>query len=185
MATLSVLTKELALESSMENDVGSISELMLRGMSLSSVESTLSVSLGGRLTTLSLSHNNFAKLDNFRNLRALEDLNLNFNQLSSDCVMELGECQELRSLYLSTNNLDNQAMVNMTRLCGMGCFKKLEVLCMFSNGVSDLGQAMECVNNLPALADVALEGNECSSKPGYRQSIVRSAKCLRVLDGER
>ena len=50
-----------------------------------------------------------------------------------------------------------------------GSFSSLSTLCLYSNAIASLPLTMELVSSLPALTDVALEGNECSSKEGYRQ----------------
>lgn len=110
-APLTTLTAALALESSMEDEVAQITELILRSMDLTSLSASLSLSLTN-LTTLSLSHNSFTSLNNFRNLKNLKDLNLNFNSLTSACVAELGELHFLKRLFLSNNQLDDEVRRN-------------------------------------------------------------------------
>ena len=184
-SAVTVIDAALALESSLEDKVEDISELILRGMELSSLDEQLSLSLGKNLTTLSLSHNNFKDLDHFGNMLSLQDLNMNFNALSSSCVHQLAGLVSLRSLYLSNNNLDEAAMKSFSSLSlTNGAFSNLEVLCLFSNKISSLELCMECVSALSSLRDCSFDGNECSSKPGYRTSIIRSTKNLRMLDGE-
>ena len=99
------ITQTLVLEcSSGEDDPAYIDTLTLRGMSLSSLSSSLSTSLP-LLASLSLSHNNFHSLANFETLTGLRDLNLNFNKVTD--VENLKGLKNLKSLYLSNNVLDD------------------------------------------------------------------------------
>ncbi|GMH81724.1 hypothetical protein TrVE_jg3101 [Triparma verrucosa] len=182
-APLTSLSKALALESSMEDEVSSIEELILRSMDLSSIDASLSVAMCN-LTTLSLSHNMFTSLVNFRNLRNLKDLNLNFNKLTSECIEELAELKFLKSLFLSNNMLDDESLIAIARLSNsQGSFADLSTLCLFSNKLSSLPLLQRTLSLLVNLKDCSFEGNETSSKEGYRQAVIRSCKSLEVLDG--
>ncbi|GMH62105.1 hypothetical protein TrRE_jg7064, partial [Triparma retinervis] len=129
-----------------------------------------------------LSHNSFETLEGFENLANLRDLNLNFNRVGS--VENLGGLKFLKALYLSNNLMDDVAIRNIRNQTLRGSFASLSTLCLYSNRVSSLPLAMELVSSLPDLEDVAMEGNECSSREGYRQSVIRSGRKIKVLDGE-
>ncbi|GMH74107.1 hypothetical protein TL16_g06372 [Triparma laevis f. inornata] len=183
-APLTTLTAALALESSMEDEVAQITELILRSMDLTSLSASLSLSLTN-LTTLSLSHNSFTSLNNFRNLKNLKDLNLNFNSLTSACVAELGELHFLKRLFLSNNQLDDEALTKISKLTQtQNSFSSLQTLCLYSNKLTSLPLLQSTLSLLVNLKDCSFEGNETSSKPGYRQAVIRSCKALEVLDGE-
>jgi len=102
------ISLSLVLSNSGESDAHDVTELMLRSLNLKSLELNTSLSLPN-LLSLSLSHNVFAALQNFSNLLSIQDLNLNFNKLTSDCLRELAQCKQLQKLYLSNNCIDDSA----------------------------------------------------------------------------
>ena len=156
MEAPSILTAALCKESSGEDSLPHITTLVLRGMGLSSIPRNTATLLSN-LSSLSLSHNKFDRVDYFDKLSALRDLNLNFNSLTSSCLATLGSLPALRSLYLSNNSLSDDCFPSFSRT---GAFPRLEVLGLFKNKLSDLEAAKVAVSALVRLKDLTLEGNE-------------------------
>ena len=95
----SLVTTELVLDISGEDDTLCVSQLLLRGLELTAFEPDCAERLPN-LQTLSLSHNKFATLERFDRFGALTELNLNFNQI---CSLDGLEAPLLAKLYLSNN----------------------------------------------------------------------------------
>ena len=154
-----------------------VTELILRSLGLQSLCHSTSLSLT-RLDTLSLSHNNFSALANFGNLSALRDLNMNFNKLNSEAVKELINCKNLEKLFLSNNCIDDGAFKHFPQM------KKLNTLCLFKNKCKFLMKAQNCVSGMESLVDASFEGNPLSFEANYKYAIIRSCRCIKLLDGE-
>jgi len=174
------LTPQLCRESSGDDTLPQITTLICRGLALNSIPSPVATSLSS-LTTLSLSHNEFTSLVNFRHLSSLKDLNLNFNRLSGSSLSELSDLQHLKSLYLSSNSLDDSSL---KVLAAPSSFPVLTTLSMFKNNLTSVSELRDMLSNRERLRDVTFEGNEVASVPGYKGVVLRGGKCIEVLDGE-
>jgi len=171
------ITRALACSESSEDSSDEITTLILRSSSLSSFDHSLSQSLP-KLTTLSLSHNDFVTLDNFSNLSSLVDLNMNFNKLNSDSVKALIPCKSLTKLYLSNNCISDAAFKHFPKM------RALKTLCLFKNKLKFLMKAQNCVSAMENLEDVSFEGNPLSFEANYKYAIIRSCRRLKLMDGE-
>ncbi len=175
------VTEALCLESSSEEDLSEVTDLVLRGLGLASMDAMVSAKLATSLLSLSLSHNSFTELTNFEALGMLTDLNLNFNNLTASCVGPLSHLQNLRRLYMSNNSLSDDGLALISK---SNSFRQLELLVLFKNGITNIQATQAAVAELPSLIDLELGGNRICGDPGYRHAIIRAGRKLKVLDGE-
>jgi len=93
------ITAAMVLEASGEESLIQVKQLIMRDQGVA--EFSYSCALGlSSLLSLSLSHNRVATLESFGSLGALEELNLNFNQIKS---LDGLVAPNLTKLYLSSN----------------------------------------------------------------------------------
>lgn len=140
-----------------------VQHLAVRDLGLTRLQSTAAQRLQC-LVALSLSHNKLASLDSLAPLRALEELNVNFNRVGTLAVRRAGgggggAWPKLRKLYASNNRLPS--------LVGAEQWSStLEVLCAFRNRVADLAPAIDLLRSFSKLRELDLDGNPCAHGDG-------------------
>ena len=166
------LTEDVMLEFSGEKDAGSIQQLVLRGLGLSSVDQLLSAV---NLVSVSLSHNALSTLSFPRNaLPRLTELNVNSNSLSDLCF--LTGAPALLRLYASSNQISD---ISPLAKCS-----ELSAVCLHGNRIASLDGAVATLSLLPSLQEIELDGNSCEEDGGYRHRVLTALPRLLRLDAE-
>ncbi|CAN0237111.1 unnamed protein product, partial [Pylaiella littoralis] len=163
-----------ALAATGENRLEGVRQLIMRGMNLTSFESSCAARLQS-LTVLSLSNNSLRDVESFKPLINLVEVNVNFNAITS---LEGLACPNLQRLYLSNNLIASTERF-------VASFPKLRTLCLFKNILPDLSSALQPLSrSLTDLRGLDLDGNPCSRSRGYKHRVIRCCPRLHELDGE-
>ncbi|CAM9614174.1 unnamed protein product [Chrysoparadoxa australica] len=189
------LDEAAVLEATGETRLMAVTQLVARGQGLCGFDMSCSIKLEG-LVVLSLSGNLISDLKSLAPLHALEELNLNFNSVSSiGCL----RCPGLRKLYLSSNVMTTSALGDLKK------HPRLETLCLYRNNIRSLPMALPHLRALPKLKELDLDGNPCTGcqkksegkglasgdsdsdgeGAGYKHRVVRTLVRLHTLDGEK
>lgn|SRR5690606_9932360 len=122
---------------------------------------------------LNLSNLGIPKIENLKECRQLQDLDLSMNKITK--IEGLENLSKLKILNLSKNRI--------TSLQGLEKLRRLEILDLEGNLISDINELF-ILSALPALKSVNLKNNPVCKDPQYEANMLKYVKNLRFLDEE-
>ncbi|CAG9319675.1 unnamed protein product [Blepharisma stoltei] len=170
------LTVDYLLETTGQDTIDDITELILRDKNLQSFESSEFLDLSEMISLeyLCLSHNKLKSIVGVSELLGLQEINVNNNMITD--LSPLESLSQLRKLFCSNNQI--KVILPLKGL------KQLSTLSIYNNKLFDLDSSLKILQELPKLKELDIDRNPCILQTqNSRYRVIIKLK-LELLDGE-
>ena len=165
------LSAAVLREETEEEDVGEMTEMMLRERGVTAIPEELLEQLTA-VQLAALSHNALTHVRGFGGLTSLVHLNINFNRITS--LDGIDGCAALEVLHASNNRIES--------IAPLAACTRLRTISLFKNSLSDLDSCMQVLEQLTDLKELEMEANPCSYSTVYAPRLICDLN-LQRLDG--